>query len=177
MFTPNRASFQQFFDGGRSTKNVLIARDRNYGGGPNSASQMVVRLGADIESQGEAQQAEGRPNRRILCLDGGSIRGISTLLILQRIMEEVKRIEKLEETPRPCEYFSLIGGTSTGRYSSPCSKLDAKLTIVVSSQFCWAAQDDCSPVSRIVQEDDRASFHSCRRRHLEVLFTPSAGPS
>ncbi|CAN9256500.1 unnamed protein product [Alternaria alternata] len=46
--------------------------------------------------------------------DGGGIRGISTLLILQRIMEQIRDDCGLEETPRPCKYFSLIGGTSTG---------------------------------------------------------------
>ena len=29
-------------------------------------------------------------------------------------MEEVQRQAKLTETPRPCDYFDLIGGTSTG---------------------------------------------------------------
>src|SRR5579859_1132657 len=51
---------------------------------------------------------------RILSLDGGGIRGLSSLLILKEIMEEVRRQTKAEETPRPCEYFDLMGGTSTG---------------------------------------------------------------
>ena len=29
-------------------------------------------------------------------------------------MEEVQRLAKLNETPHPCNYFDLIGGTSTG---------------------------------------------------------------
>lgn len=47
-------------------------------------------------------------------IDGGGIRGISALLILEAIMENLREICGLTETPRPCEYFDLIGGTSTG---------------------------------------------------------------
>ncbi|CAE6439267.1 unnamed protein product [Rhizoctonia solani] len=51
---------------------------------------------------------------RLLSLDGGGIRGLSSLLILQEIMGRVKREEGLSEIPRPCDYFDIIGGTSTG---------------------------------------------------------------
>ncbi|KAJ5425195.1 hypothetical protein N7465_000265 [Penicillium sp. CMV-2018d] len=51
---------------------------------------------------------------RILSLDGGGIRGISSLLILERIMEGIRDVYGLTHVPRPCEYFDLIGGTSTG---------------------------------------------------------------
>jgi len=51
---------------------------------------------------------------RILSLDGGGVRGLSSLVVLREIMEEVQRQAKLTETPRPCDYFDLIGGTSTG---------------------------------------------------------------
>ncbi|KAH8588549.1 phospholipase [Bisporella sp. PMI_857] len=43
-------------------------------------------------------------------LDGGGVRGLSSLLILQRIMEMINP----NQPPKPCEYFDLIGGTSTG---------------------------------------------------------------
>ena len=46
--------------------------------------------------------------------DGGGIRGISTLLILQKLMETIRDLSGLEETPAPHTYFDLIGGTSTG---------------------------------------------------------------
>ena len=49
-----------------------------------------------------------------LYLDGGGIRGMSELLILKELMERVQFQENLDETPLPCEYFDLIGGTSTG---------------------------------------------------------------
>ncbi|KAJ5781110.1 hypothetical protein N7457_006270 [Penicillium paradoxum] len=46
--------------------------------------------------------------------DGGGIRGISSLLILERIMETIRDIHQLDHVPLPCEHFDLIGGTSTG---------------------------------------------------------------
>ncbi|KAJ7109046.1 acyl transferase/acyl hydrolase/lysophospholipase [Mycena crocata] len=51
---------------------------------------------------------------RLLSLDGGGIRGLSTLLILQTIMHRIKIEGGMKEPPLPCEYFDLIGGTSTG---------------------------------------------------------------
>ena len=46
----------------------------------------------------------------LLSLDGGGVRGISTLLILQRLMETINA----DNPPKPCDYFDMIGGTSTG---------------------------------------------------------------
>ena len=51
---------------------------------------------------------------RILSLDGGGVRGLSSLLILKEIMEEIQRQNGSLDTPLPCDYFDLIGGTSTG---------------------------------------------------------------
>ena len=52
---------------------------------------------------------------RILSLDGGGVRGLSSLLILRNIMEEIAR-RKGPGTAEahPYEYFDLIGGTGTG---------------------------------------------------------------
>ncbi|KAI9149006.1 Phospholipase A I [Paramyrothecium foliicola] len=47
---------------------------------------------------------------RLLSLDGGGVRGLSSLLILKQLMEAVNQ----EAPPKPCDYFDLIGGTSTG---------------------------------------------------------------
>ncbi|EEU36505.1 uncharacterized protein NECHADRAFT_81163 [Fusarium vanettenii 77-13-4] len=46
----------------------------------------------------------------LLSLDGGGVKGLSTLLILQELMERISR----ENPPRPCDVFDMIGGTSTG---------------------------------------------------------------
>src|SRR5271163_828589 len=52
---------------------------------------------------------------RILSLDGGGVRGLSSLLILRNIMEEVARRQGPGTAEaRPCDYFDLIGGTGTG---------------------------------------------------------------
>ena len=52
----------------------------------------------------------------LLSLDGGGVRGLSTLRILKRIMDEVNRLRKEKGLPSrfPCEVFDMIGGTSTG---------------------------------------------------------------
>lgn len=58
---------------------------------------------------------------RILALDGGGVRGLSSLLIIEKLMREVQRImiDSGKPTPDgkpplPCEIFDLICGTSTG---------------------------------------------------------------
>jgi patatin-like phospholipase/acyl hydrolase len=50
----------------------------------------------------------------ILSLDGGGVRGLSSLLILRDIMEEIERRPGMSSPAKPCDYFDLIGGTSTG---------------------------------------------------------------
>ncbi|KAG7289880.1 hypothetical protein NEMBOFW57_006257 [Staphylotrichum longicolle] len=49
-------------------------------------------------------------NLRLLALDGGGIRGLSSLMILRRLMAAVDP----DAPPKPCDYFDMIGGTSTG---------------------------------------------------------------
>ncbi|KFY46366.1 hypothetical protein V495_02529 [Pseudogymnoascus sp. VKM F-4514 (FW-929)] len=50
---------------------------------------------------------------RLLSLDGGGIRGISELVILEEIMHRVSQ-ELNVPAPLPADYFDMIGGTSTG---------------------------------------------------------------
>ncbi|KAI1615399.1 hypothetical protein EDD36DRAFT_462913 [Exophiala viscosa] len=47
---------------------------------------------------------------RLLALDGGGVRGLSSLMILEQLMQVIDP----EHPPKPCEYFDMIGGTSTG---------------------------------------------------------------
>lgn len=47
----------------------------------------------------------------LLCLDGGGIKGLSSLYILEKILM-TKDPDRPD--PNPWEYFDMIGGTSTG---------------------------------------------------------------
>lgn len=44
---------------------------------------------------------------RLLSLDGGGVRGLASLYLLKQILSYVGN-------PKPCDYFDMIGGTSTG---------------------------------------------------------------
>ncbi|KLJ13097.1 hypothetical protein EMPG_11945 [Blastomyces silverae] len=52
----------------------------------------------------------------LLSLDGGGVRGFSTLYVLKSIMDRLNNERKKEslDPVKPCEVFDLIGGTSTG---------------------------------------------------------------
>lgn len=58
------------------------------------------------------------PPLRLLSLDGGGVRGLSSLMILKDIMgavsEEEKKLNLRDPTDdtqlKPCDYFDLIGG-------------------------------------------------------------------
>ncbi|KAL8721873.1 MAG: hypothetical protein Q9181_007615 [Wetmoreana brouardii] len=52
----------------------------------------------------------------LLSLDGGGVRGLSTLYILQNVFTQINYERSLTGLPpvKPCEVFDLIGGTSTG---------------------------------------------------------------
>lgn len=51
---------------------------------------------------------------RLLSLDGGGVRGLSSLLILREIMNDIEQRIDASEVLKPSEYFDLIGGTGTG---------------------------------------------------------------
>ena len=46
---------------------------------------------------------------RLLALDGGAVRGLSLLIILEQLMETIDP----DSPPKPCDYFNMNGGTST----------------------------------------------------------------
>ena len=52
--------------------------------------------------------------RRLLALDGGGIRGLVTLGILDKMEADLRRILKKDASFRLADYFDFIGGTSTG---------------------------------------------------------------
>ncbi|TGO77361.1 hypothetical protein BELL_0111g00060 [Botrytis elliptica] len=63
-----------------------------------------------------SQQPPENQALRPLALDGGGVKGLTSLLILRRLMLQLKRdaTDPDEPVPRPCDVFDLIGGTSTG---------------------------------------------------------------
>ena len=58
--------------------------------------------------------------KRILSLDGGGIRGALTLGYLQRIEDILRKQHDNNKNFRLCDYFDLIGGTSTGSIIASC---------------------------------------------------------
>ncbi|CAO1601297.1 hypothetical protein XANCAGTX0491_004964 [Xanthoria calcicola] len=58
----------------------------------------------------------------LLSLDGGGVRGLSSLYILDQIMHSVNSKAKNDPPLKPCEYFDMIGGTSTGGYHAVKNK-------------------------------------------------------
>ncbi|KAK4230672.1 hypothetical protein QBC38DRAFT_468512 [Podospora fimiseda] len=50
----------------------------------------------------------------LLSFDGGGVRGYSSLLILHEIMKQMQKELGLAVLPKPCDYFHMIAGTSTG---------------------------------------------------------------
>jgi hypothetical protein len=65
-------------------------------------------------SRSTTTQAASLPRkcRNLLSLDGGGLRGLSILYILQHLMAKVN---KNQDPPlKPCEVFDLIGGSGTG---------------------------------------------------------------
>lgn len=50
----------------------------------------------------------------LLSLDGGGVRGLSSLLILRDLMSQLNAERDDNQVLKPCDVFDLIGGTSTG---------------------------------------------------------------
>lgn len=71
-------------------------------------------------AQSSATGGESGPVMReglcLLSLDGGGVRGLSTLFILKSIMRRLNQsVEAKGFLPlKPCDVFNLMGGTSTG---------------------------------------------------------------
>ncbi len=47
-------------------------------------------------------------------VDGGGIRGLSSLIILREVLYRIQTRGNLDVIPRPCDLFDLAGGTGTG---------------------------------------------------------------
>ncbi len=111
----------------RSRENSLFANMPVIGhlfrgpdeGGPGPApTARVVK-----QSRDEHLAVDGRP-KRILALDGGGVRGILSIAVLERIEDILRAKHGNDPDFRLCDYFDLVGGTSTGGIIS--SALTAK---------------------------------------------------
>ncbi|KAL2029337.1 hypothetical protein VTO58DRAFT_108529 [Aureobasidium pullulans] len=69
-----------------------------------------------IQQTGGEPDPLGTTGLCLLSLDGGGVRGLSSLYILKSIMDRLNYNRKQRNRPpvKPCEVFDLIGGTSTG---------------------------------------------------------------
>jgi uncharacterized protein len=65
--------------------------------------------------------------KRILALDGGGIRGALSLGYLQKIEDVLRKQHGDDPEFRLCDYFDLIGGTSTGSIIASCLAIGMKV--------------------------------------------------
>lgn len=70
-------------------------------------------MGYAIPTLARHFSVDGRP-KRILALDGGGVRGVLSLGILERIEHLLRQRHGGDPNFRLCHYFDLIAGTSTG---------------------------------------------------------------
>ncbi|KAL6716623.1 hypothetical protein ACLMJK_006191 [Lecanora helva] len=67
------------------------------------------------ESRKTESETKGQRRLKLLSLDGGGVKGFFTILVIKRLIDETRRMEGNPNSgKRPCDYFDLIGGTSTG---------------------------------------------------------------
>jgi uncharacterized protein len=70
-------------------------------------------MGCETRTLAGHLRNDGRP-KRILALDGGGLRGVLSLGILERIEDLLRERHDGDRGFRLCHYFDLIAGTSTG---------------------------------------------------------------
>ncbi len=84
---------------------------------PSATNDRAARFGGTVTDQDQLRTKRdahlfGSGPKRILSLDGGGVRGATTIAFLERIEA---LIEDIEGRPvRLCDWFDMIGGTSTG---------------------------------------------------------------
>ena len=86
----------------------------------------------------------------LLSLDGGGVRGLSTLYILKSIMDRLNHGRKTANLPpvKPCEVFDLIGGTSTAVFRSAQPILYPSLAnLGLASPSLWPIRNCLPPPS------------------------------
>ncbi|EPS35169.1 hypothetical protein H072_11417 [Dactylellina haptotyla CBS 200.50] len=104
---------------------VSLVDPQSNGGAKRSKTRGESKSSRNKPHLGEMERVRRGKNStrsrlRILSLDGGGIRGYSTLLLLEALMHDIfveihgRTPRRGEEVTKPCEVFDLIGGTGTG---------------------------------------------------------------
>ena len=73
--------------------------------------------------------------KRILARDGGGIRGALTMGYLKQIEDILRKQHGDDPAFRLCDYFDLIGGTSTGSIIASCLAIGMKVSEIRDSYF------------------------------------------
>lgn len=81
------------------------------------------------------QHLDASVPKRILALDGGGIRGALTLGYLQKIEDTLRKQHDDDPEFRLCDYFDLIGGTSTGSIIASCLAIGMKVEEITKMYF------------------------------------------
>jgi patatin-like phospholipase/acyl hydrolase len=76
----------------------------------------MANMTEEVSANDGKAQTIGNTGYCLLSLDGGDVRGLSTLYILQNTMNRLNhmREEAGLDHKKPCKIFGIIGATSTG---------------------------------------------------------------
>lgn len=77
-----------------------------------SMRRLIARASAwpGVKTSIGKQPIEPVRDLRLLSLDGGGVKGLFSLIVLEKLMELVRQIDQVESVDalRPCNYFDLI---------------------------------------------------------------------
>ena len=97
---------------------------------------------------------------KILTIDGGGLQGISTLLILGKLLDKIARNNRVPESElRPCDVFDVVAGISLGEW---LALLLGRFQMDVSAALVeWCNLIDCiARRSKAVEVRKRLMQHS-----------------
>src|SRR6266496_3835936 len=86
------------------------------------------------------QHLAATTSKRILALDGGGIRGALTLGYLKKIEDALRKQHDNDPKFRLCDYFDLIGGTSTGSIIASCLAIGMNVEDITKMYFDLGAK-------------------------------------
>ena len=113
--------------------------------------------------------------KRILALDGGGIRGALTLGYLQKIEDILREQNGNNPDFRLCDYFDLIGGTSTGSIIAGCLAIGMKVDEIKEKYFVlggeiFAKKKSWWAVGKLALLDKAAFDVRPLEQQLQTLF-------